>query len=47
MPHLVMDGYMLVDLGGQLFYNGLLSIPFYICIIGPPSGLLKETEIRG
>ena len=48
MPHLVMDGYMLVDLSGQLFYNGLLSIPFYIWYYrSARSGLLREPRYRG
>ncbi len=48
MPHLVIDKYMLVDLSGELVYNGLLSIPFYIWYYrSSRSGVLREQRYRG
>ncbi|MGE5544206.1 MAG: rod shape-determining protein MreD [Bacillota bacterium] len=48
MPHLVLDKSMLLDLSGQLVYNGLLSVPFYIWYYkSARSGWLKESKYRG
>lgn len=48
MPHLVLDKSMLLDLSGQLVYNGLLSIPFYIWYYrSARSGWLKSSKYRG
>ncbi len=48
MPNLVIDEYMLVDLSGELVYNGFLSIPFYIWYYrSSRSGILREPRYRG
>ena len=48
MPHLIFDKYMLMDLSGQLVYNGLLSIPLYIWYYrSARSGWLRVSKHRG
>jgi len=47
MPDLAIDKFILLDLSGQLVYNGLLSIPFYIWYYrAARNGLLKAPRYR-
>ncbi len=48
MPQMVIDKSILYDLSGQLVYNGLLSIPFYVWYYkAARSGFLKVSKYRG